>query len=260
MIADRERLEALFLDNLEWIERTVAAVCRRHGFGADDIPDVTSSVKLRLVEDDYAVFRKFRGESAVTTYLTVVVAMLIREYRVQCWGRWRPSAAARRRGDVAVRLETLVYRDGYALSQAAQLLRTSGETRLSDHELAALLAQLPARMPPRPLDAGPELLAETPTTARADDVLVAGELVEHREATGRALTAALGCLPPEDQVILRMRYWEGMSLADVARALDIPQKPLYRRVERALVTLRKQLEAQGVSLEDVRELLTDWGP
>jgi RNA polymerase sigma factor for flagellar operon FliA len=260
MIADRERLEALFLANLHWIERTVAAVCRRHGFNTDDVPDVTSWVKLRLVEDDYAVFRKFRGESAVTTYLTVVVAMLVREYRVQCWGRWRPSAAARRQGDVAVRLETLVYRDGYGLSQAAQLLHTAGETSLSDRELATLLAQLPTRTLPRPVEAGPELLAETPTTARADDLLVGGELLEHREATGRALTAALAYLPPEEQVILRMRYWEGMSLADVARALVIPQKPLYRRVERALGALRKYLEAGGMSREDVRELLTDWAP
>jgi RNA polymerase sigma factor (sigma-70 family) len=260
MIADRERLEALFLDNLAWIERTVAAVCRRHGFNADDVPDVTSWVKLRLVEDEYAVFRKFRGESAVTTYLTVVVAMLIREYRVQCWGRWRPSAAARRHGDVAVRLETLVYRDGYALSQAAQLLHTSGETSLSDRELAALLAQLPVRTPPRPLDAGPELLAETPTTVRADDLVEGNELVAHHEATGRALAGALQGLPDEDQVILRMRYWEGLSLADVARALDLPQKPLYRRMERALGALRKHLEAGGMSREDVRELLTDWVP
>jgi RNA polymerase sigma factor for flagellar operon FliA len=260
MTPDRERLEALFLDNLGWIERTVASLCRRHAIGGDDVQEATSWVKLRLLEHDYGVFRKFRGESAITTYLTVVIAMLLREYRVQCWGRWRPSAAARRRGGLAVRLETLVYRDGYRLDQAAQLLHTSGETDLSDRQLAALLSELPARGASRPADVGPELLDGAPASARADDLVERGELAAHREATDRALAQALERLPDEDRVVLRMRFWEGLSVADVARALRVPQKPLYRRIERALAQLRRHLEVAGVSRDDARALLTDWVP
>ena len=80
-------------------------------------------MRLRFIENDYAAIRKFRGESSLGTYLTVVVAMLVRDYRVQRWGRWRPSAAARRLGDVAVRLETLVRRNGQAVHEAAETLR-----------------------------------------------------------------------------------------------------------------------------------------
>ncbi|HEV2146432.1 MAG TPA: hypothetical protein VGR37_03360, partial [Longimicrobiaceae bacterium] len=162
---DRKDLEALFLENLGWIERVAASICRRHGFGGDDAEDFASWARLRIVEDDYAVLRKFRGESSVTTYLTVVVAMLFRDYRVSRWGRWRPSAAARRHGRLAVRLETLVHRDGYRLEQAGELLRTTGETDLSERELAELLARLPARSPTRPVEVGPDPLASTPAAA-----------------------------------------------------------------------------------------------
>ena len=252
---DRQSFEAVFLENLGWIERVAASVCRRHGLSAEDSEDFGSWAKLKLVEDDYAVLRKFRGESAITTYLTVVVAMLFRDYRVERWGRWRPSAAAQRHGRVAVRLETLVHRDGYRLEQAAEILRTRGETDLPDRELAALLAELPARTPLRPVEVGSEPLASAPAAAHADDLVVGSEEAEERRAADEALSRALQTLPPEDRLILRMRFWEEMSVADIARGLSLPQKPLYRRIERALGDLRKYLEAAGISRERVRALL-----
>jgi RNA polymerase sigma factor for flagellar operon FliA len=237
-MAAREELEALFLSHLGAIERIAGAICRRHGMAGDDAADFGSWMKLKLVENDYAILGKFRGESALGTYLTVVIAMLARDYRVQRWGRWRPSAAAKRRGQIAVQLETLVYRDGHRLDQAAEVLRTRGETALSDRELATVLSQLPVRAPLRPVEVGEDPLA----TIAAPD-LAGGDPQE----IDVILSSALDRLPPEERVILRMRYWENMTVADVARALSIEQKPLYRRIDRALTVLRQQVEAAGVS-------------
>jgi RNA polymerase sigma factor (sigma-70 family) len=246
--------EALFVSHLGWIERVAAAVCRRHGSSREDTEDFSSWAKLKLIEDDYAVFRKFRGESSITTYLTVVIAMLFRDYRTQHWGRWRPSAAARRHGAVAVRLETLVYRDHLRLEQAAEVLRTAGQTDLPDRELARLLCELPARRPGRPVQVGSEPLADAPAADRADDLVTADET----EAGRKLLDGVLRRLPPEDQVMLRMRFWEGMSVADIARGLGLPQKPLYRRMDRALASLRGYLEESGVSRDGARAALDEW--
>src|SRR3954469_25847882 len=108
-------LEAQFVDNLPCIERAVASFARRYGMSHDEVADLSSSIKLRIVEDRYEVFRRFRGESSLSTYLTVVVTMSAREYRVAEKGRWRPSAEAQRRGPVAVRLETLASQKGHSL-------------------------------------------------------------------------------------------------------------------------------------------------
>ena len=139
---NRSELEALLTNNLGWVDRVAASVCRRHGLDPDESDEFAGWARMRLVEDDYAVLRKFRGESAITTYLTVVVTMLFRDYRVSRWGRWRPSAAAKRQGDLAVRLETLVYRDGYRVDQAGEMLRAARHTDLPDRELVRLLATL----------------------------------------------------------------------------------------------------------------------
>src|SRR5689334_7997472 len=94
--------------------------------------------EVELVEGGYGAIRKFRGESAFTTYLSVVISRLIRDYWVHKFGRWRPSAAAQRMGELAVRLETLVRRDQLPLAEAGEALRTTGLTTLSDRELAKL--------------------------------------------------------------------------------------------------------------------------
>ena len=92
---ERGEYEALFLANLPWIRRVMAALCRRYRMSDVDAEDFASWVTLRLVEHDYAALRQFRGDSTLHTYLAVVVTMLHREYLVRSWGRWRPSAAAR---------------------------------------------------------------------------------------------------------------------------------------------------------------------
>lgn len=254
MTLERQRLEALFLSQLGWIERVVASVSRRNGLARDDAADFASWTTLRLIEDDYAVLRKFRGESALTTYLTVVIAMLFRDYRTHRWGRWRPSAAARRRGPLAVRLETLVYRDGLSVAQAAELLRTAGQTGLSDRQLGGLLAELPARRPGRPMQVDPGTLADPPAPEHADDLVVAGELEDAR----KAIDVQLERLPPDEQLMLRMRYWEGMTVVEIARGLGLAPKPLYRRLEHALADLRRFLEESGLSRDRARAALSEW--
>jgi RNA polymerase sigma factor for flagellar operon FliA len=257
---ERQDYSELLVRHLPWIERVAASLCRRHALDPDEADDFASWAKTRLMEDDYAVLRKFRGESALTTYLTVVMSMLYRDYRVWRWGRWRPSAAARRRGPVAVQLETLVHRDGYHWSQAAAVLQARGHGSLSEREVATLIAELPPGTRGRPTEVGAEPLATTPDPARADETVLAAETQAEQDVLARALARAMEGLGDEDRTILRMRFWEGCSVADIARALRLEQKPLYRRLERTLKTLRSALEAEGVSRDRVRALLDEEAP
>jgi RNA polymerase sigma factor for flagellar operon FliA len=254
---ERQDLQALFVEHLPHIERAVAAVCRRHGVRDADAEDCAGWIRLRIIADEYAAFRKFRGESSIQSYLTVVVAMLFRDWRVQQAGRWRPSAAARRIGAVAMRLERLVRRDGVPLREAGELLRTRGETTLPDGQLGRVVRELPARAPLRPIVDADERVEELAAPAGADARVAAREAEDDRRALNAALAAALARLPAEDQLVLRLRYWEGLTVAEVARALALEQRPLYRRLERLLAALGRALEERGVSAQRVRALLDD---
>jgi RNA polymerase sigma factor for flagellar operon FliA len=247
----RQELEALFLANLPAAEKILSALARRNALSGDAAEEFAAWAKLRLIENDYAILGKFRGESSLPTYLTVVLSMLFREYRVQQWGRWRPSAVARRSGDIAVRLETLTLRDGLSVAEAGEVLRTSGMTQMSDGELAKLAVQFPIRTPLRPVQVG-ETPVEPAGPLRADDLVENQEEVAESVAVHHALDGALRTLTDEDRLIVRLHYLESMSVADISRALAVPAKPLYRRLERALIKLRAGLERAGVSRDRVR--------
>lgn len=265
-VPERQKAEALFLANLEWIERSAASLCRRYGMGGDEAKDVGSWVKLKIIEDDYAPIRKFRGDSSIRTYLVVVVASLFRDYRAGHWGRWRPSAAALRAGPLAVRLETLVHRDGCTLDQAARTLRESPQPELqrakemTDGELARMLAELPVRGPLRPFEAGEAPLDAIPAVSSAEERVAEQESDQTRRTVFGALERVMGRLQEEDRVILQLVYWQGLTIAQVARVRSLPQKPLYRRIERILGQLRRELPTEGVQPEQLRDFLGELTP
>ena len=88
----------------------------------DAADEFASWARLRLFEDDCAVLRKFRGESTIRTYLTTVLVHLFLDWRNAQWGRWRPTASARRLGPLAIELERLVLRDGRDYEEAVGTL------------------------------------------------------------------------------------------------------------------------------------------
>lgn len=253
---DRAAAEALFLKHLDWIDKVASMACANHGVWGDDADDFTGWVRMKLIEDDYAVLRRFRGDAEPKTYLaSVVVRHFFTWFRAER-GRWRPSAAAERLGAPAVDVEKMVVRDGYSVAQAGERLRTAGRTALSDVELARLLAKLPTRAPLRPEVREPETgIDGTAGDSRADAELVAAEAERRRAQLIEALGVALEQLEPEEQLIVQLHFGQGFTLAAVARTLGLEQKPLYRRAERLRVRLRALLESAGLAGDDVRGLL-----
>jgi RNA polymerase sigma factor for flagellar operon FliA len=253
---DRQAAEALFLEHLGWIDRVASKACSNHGVWGADAEDFIARVRMVLMEDDYAVIRRFQGTSEITTYLAAVVVRHLVNFIREQRGRWRPSAAAERLGAPAVELEALVRRDGYTVQQAGEKLRTAGRTTLSDAELARLLGQLPERAPLRPVVREPGTgLGAAPGISRADERVVEAEAESRRAEMLRVLGSAMEQLEPEEKLIVQMHFAEGQTLADVARALGLEQKPLYRRVARLRNRLRVLLEGAGLNGNDVRALL-----
>jgi len=52
-----------------------------------------------------------------------------------------------------------------------------------------------------------------------------------------------------------MRFWNGKKIPDIARALRLDDKKLYKRINKLLVQLKFTLEGAGVEAADARELL-----
>jgi len=79
--------EQLFLSQLPVIERVIGWVCARRCLRGADAEDFASTVKCRLIEDDYEILGKFGGRSSLKTYLTVVINRLYLDFQVQRFGK-----------------------------------------------------------------------------------------------------------------------------------------------------------------------------
>jgi len=120
----REFLE----EHVQLIERLVGRACRRVGIASSEIGDMASMVKLALVENDYAILRRYEGRSAIATYLTVCIQRLLADHRERTHGRWRPSPEAQRLGEGAVVIEDVVQRQGRSLEEALPFVRAVDAT------------------------------------------------------------------------------------------------------------------------------------
>ena len=249
--------EQLFLSELALIERVIAWVCARRCLRGADGEDFSSTVKLRLIENDYEILGRFEGRSSLKTYLTAVVNRLYLDYQTQRFGKWRPSAEARRLGPVALRLEALLYRDGLTFEEARGVLQTDFQVAESREALHELSLKVPRRISRR---AGSSTEQELPATEGGHSSVERAERQILAERTFLVLRKALGRLPARDRIVLRMHVEGGLSVADVARALGEEQKALYRRRDAAFKQLRVDLEAEGIGCGDARELLStlDW--
>jgi RNA polymerase sigma factor (sigma-70 family) len=248
--------EAMLVSEFATIERVIDFVASRHHLGAADAADFASHVKTKLVEDDYRILRRFQGRSSLRTYLVVVVQRLILDYSIAKWGKWRPSAEAKRAGNAGIALEQLLWRDGYSFDEACEILATNHHITVSRAELERIASALPAR-PRRRFESDLSLQQHVDPAAGADVLAERRERSAFAERVAAVLKRLLSLLEPQDRLILIMRFVDGHTVADIASMLRIEQKPLYRRLDRLLRDLREGFRAEGIAAEDALAIFDD---
>ena len=237
--------EALFLSQLAVIERVISFVSSRHHLPGVEADDFGSHVKLKLIEDDYAILGKFQGRSSLRTYLTVVIQRLFLDYRISAWGKWRPSAEATRAGEVAVLFERLTTRDGYGFEEACELMETNHQVTVPRAQLEAIAGRLPSRARRR-FESDEALVHVAANQAPLDEALEDQERAVTAAKVETALAAVTAGLEPQDRLILRLRFMDGRTVVEIARMMRLDQKALYRRIERLMKDLREALQVHGV--------------
>jgi len=245
----------LLIDNLDVIERAIRFAAHRHRLEPIDAEEFGATVKLRLIENDYAVLRAYEGRSSFRTFISMVVQRMALDYRIHEWGKWHASAEAKRLGEQAVELERILQRDGRTIDEALPLLQSRYQHVTRD-SLQQLAAKLPPRAPRRrsiPLDdAEAETLAHP---AGADESLLAGDRRRASKEVSEMMSSALARFGDEDQLILQLRFEQGLTVAQIARTLRLDQKLTYRRIERMMREIRRQLERAGITARDVDDLV-----
>jgi RNA polymerase sigma factor for flagellar operon FliA len=129
------------------------------------------------------------------------------------------------------------------VAAAVMAMRSRGND-LSDATAFRMLEEMPMRY--RRRIEGEKSLMRLSTEETAADPFWRSQSEAEMADGLDVLNQAIESLPAEDRVILRLRFWEGLTVAQVSRTLGLNQKPLYRRIENLLQRLRGQLERNGI--------------
>jgi RNA polymerase sigma factor (sigma-70 family) len=248
--------DELFLASQGLIDQIVRFTCRRHRLQPPECDDLLSIVRIKLIENDYDILRKFEQRSSLRTFLTVVIQRAYLDYRNTTWGKWRPSAEARRLDPLAVRLEQLIVRDGLSFDEAAEVLVRHDPEGPSRDQLWALAERLPHRVRRHvvPIEAAGEIEASAPDP---EAHVARREQARRRDRLQDMLQRAVAQLQDEDRLFMNLLYVDGRKVAEAAAILQADQKALYRRRDRLLVELRHHLEREGIARNEVAEVLRD---
>jgi RNA polymerase sigma factor for flagellar operon FliA len=243
--------EQLFLGHLPLVKEIIAHGCRRSRFSKQDAEDFHGRVMVKLIEEDYAVFRLFEGRSEIKTYLTIVINRVLLDFQNYLWQKWRNSAEAGRLGPIAEQLERLIVRDRCRFDEACRILQSQG-VEMSEAELEEIQTKLPVRFV-RSFVPDETLQTMASREPRPDEVFEQKERKTLALRVLRALNRALQELPAEERLLVHMRM--ELKVADIARALKKDQKPLYRQLDKTYGKLRESLKQQGIRRKDIEDIL-----
>lgn len=252
-VSPTSRGRRLLEDNFALVQSRLETLSRKSGLPEHEAEELRSWALFKLVENDYRILASWEGRSSFSTYLTVVLVNLLRDYRTHVWGRWRPSATARKAGPVAVLLERLWQRDRLPLDEAIDRILSEDEVAASRAELERLASRLPQKTERRWV--GEEEIQRIVVDGRVEERIEERERVRFAAKLRAELIPRLQGLASEDRLLLRLHFRDGLTVAAISPILKRPQKELYSRRERCLKQLRKALEAAGLGRSAMGEAL-----
>jgi RNA polymerase sigma factor (sigma-70 family) len=231
--------------------RLILATIRRLVPDHDDVMDLFSTVCQALSADDFARLRRYSERSGQRPSAATWLVAVVRNLTVD----WLRQRDGRRRLTVPPRLSLLqqeIYAaiciGGHSHVEAYELIRARTGSSLTfpgflrEVRATHLNAPCPDRAPVRRAVRDLPVIEPVPS---APDPLESADSV-------RRITEILATQPADVQLAVTLFVVEGMSAAEVARAVGWPNaKAVYNRVSRALAQLRAGLEREGLGPGDL---------
>ena len=209
----------------------VRSLARRYAGRGESLEDIEQVGAIGLIKaiDRYELSR----EVALTTYATPnVVGEIKRHFRDKGWAIREPRALQELNGKMGPTIERLTARLGRSpsIAEIAKEFQTTPEQVLEAMEAGSAYA-------PQSLSAGPDADSELDpmeTIGTEDE-----EFARTDERT--SLEPALAALPEREQLILKLRFEEGLTQTQIAEKIGISQMHVSRLIRRSLERMRAQL-------------------
>ncbi|MCU1356167.1 MAG: polymerase, sigma 28 subunit, Sig subfamily, partial [Acidimicrobiales bacterium] len=226
-IAVRDELVAAHLRLATHLARRFA----HRGVPVDDLEQVAALGLLKAVDR----FEPERGLEFSTFATPTIVGELKRHFRDKGWAVRVP----RRVQELHVRLNSLVGELTHALGRSPTVRELAVAARTSEEEVLEAMEAAQAYRS-NSIDSSPN---QSDDSTQPGAMLGVDDLGLFDAENRVFVEDLLAHLPPRDQLMLRLRYYEEMTQSEIAERLGISQMHVSRLLSRCLLDLRRRIEA-----------------
>lgn len=211
------------------LARSLARRFANRGVPLDDLVQVASLGLVQAVDrydpDAPATF--------VTFATPTILGEIKRHFRDRSWGLRVP----RRLQELHLELNGVVATLSQQLGRSPTVPELAAATRVSDEEIIeAIEAGRAYHL------SSLDVSTSTGSTRPVERALLAEDPRLQDAATRLMIEQALGSLPPREQLLMRLRYWDRLSQDAIARRLGISQMHVSRLLSRSIATLGDLLD------------------
>lgn len=232
----------------------ILRMIRRFVRDADEVMEAYTAICERLRTNDYSALRRFRENSALAPWLSVVVANACRDRFRKYRTVSAPESVLCQLSDRERLVFRYYYQDRLLPSDIAIVLQSRHRIECAEYDVARdlthiddllsvakrwhLLAAIRANLPAVALDDLSDGRVERSDLAVHADSQTDGP----DEALLGRLNDAVKTLSPDDQLLLLLRFEQGMTANDIARAMQYDNpKYVYTRLRTVIGKLRRLL-------------------
>jgi len=257
--------ELLFDPEARWLDRLRKLSKRRFWDEATAETAYTAALD-RLFEDDFRRLRAYQGRCAPGTFLNSIFRNLLEDYAITVFGKCRPPVWIQNLGGF---WDDLFKRLCCEHRSPQEVRHSAAWSHIGDQELIAACRMIKGRV----VHCGAKThFADIDDIAESD--LPTGNIGSPEEAMSAdesteilsALSAFVGAdaatttasrvsldvrLQPEDIVLLRMVYGDGLSISAAARFLGEPEHRVRHRHQSIIGHLKTALRERGLSSIDM---------
>jgi len=246
---DSEEAWGVFLDDHA---ATILQVVKHFERDSDYVPDCFQFVCEHLSANSFRRLRKFQpqGPAVFSTWLRAVVRNLCLDWRRKRFGRRRFFNSIARLSTFDQEVFRHLYERRLSLDDTFYSLRTI-YPNLTHAQLAESSSRISSSLTPKQSRLLNARLAGDPqqTNSTFDDTARANvpdptpnpEVLTLLNERAGALRQALDRLPARERLLIRLRYEQELTLADVAKLLDLGNA---QRVERQIKTVLEKLRVE----------------
>jgi RNA polymerase sigma factor (sigma-70 family) len=232
--------------------------------------ELSNQVLDILRNDNYRVLREFKGNAQLTTYLTAIISRRAVDRIRKKLGRGREKERAAELGNIGLILFQRVIKDGYPLQDVYNELRANGNFPGTLEELETMLHKIKGKNPgshqPGPANGNNgNPVVKNGTSINEDEYVIPDTksdpqalLMEKQRQLEihRAIRDIIAPLSGEERLLLRLRFpahedEKTAPVEQIANALGITPKAVYKRITRLLKKCRQQLDSRGIRIGEL---------